>query len=67
MKKCVVNAGKIYFLNFTFNPKSRTLQQYDTVLQFRKKQSDVLALLCAKYPEPVSQAEFLAEVWGAVM
>lgn len=64
MKKCVVNAGKIYFLNFTFNPKSRTLQQDDTVLQLRKKQSDVLALLCAKYPEPVSQAEFLAEVWG---
>lgn len=64
MKKCVVNAGKFYFLNFTFNPKSRTLQQYDTVLQLRKKQSDVLALLCAKYPEPVSQAEFLAEVWG---
>lgn len=64
MKKCVVNAGKIYFLNFTFNPKSRTLQQDDTVIQLRKKQSDVLALLCAKYPEPVSQAEFLAEVWG---
>ncbi|EHM45797.1 MAG: winged helix-turn-helix domain-containing protein [Yokenella regensburgei] len=64
MKKCVVNTGKIYFLNFTFNPKSRTLQQDDTVLQLRKKQSDVLALLCAQYPEPVSQAEFLAEVWG---
>lgn len=64
MKKCVVNAGKIYFLNFTFNPKSRTLQQDDTVIQLRKKQSDVLTLLCAKYPEPVSQAEFLAEVWG---
>lgn len=64
MKKCVVNAGKISFLNFTFNPKSRTLQQDDTVFQLRKKQSEVLALLCAKYPEPVSQAEFLAEVWG---
>lgn len=64
MKKCVVNAGKIYFLNFMFNPKTRTLQQDDTVLQLRKKQSDVLALLCAKYPEPVTQAEFLAEVWG---
>lgn len=43
---------------------SRTLQQDDTVLQLRKKQSDVLALLCAKCPEPVSHAEFLAEVWG---
>lgn len=64
MKKCVVNAGKIYFLNFTFNPNSRTLQQDDTIVQLRKKQSDVLALLCRKYPEPVSQAEFLAEVWG---
>lgn len=64
MKKCLVDTGKIYFLNFTFDPKSMTLQQYGTVLQLRKKQSDVLALLCAKYPEPVSQAEFLAEVWG---
>lgn len=64
MKKIVVNIEKIYFLNFIFNPKSRTLQQDDNVLQLRKKQSDVLALLCAKYPEPVSQAEFLAEVWG---
>lgn len=64
MKECVVNPGKIYFLNFTFNPESRTLQQDDTVLQLRKKQSDVLALLCSKYPEPVSQTEFLAEVWG---
>lgn len=64
MKKCIVNASKIHFLNFTFNPNLRTLQQDATVLQLRKKQSDVLALLCAKYPEPVSQAEFLAEVWG---
>lgn len=64
MKKCLIYAGKIRFLNFTFNPISRTLQQDDTILQLRKKQSDVLALLCEKYPEPVSQAEFLAEVWG---
>ena len=64
MKKCLVSAGKIYFLNFTFNPKYRTLQQNNSILQLRKKQSDVLALLCEKYPEPVSQAEFLAEVWG---
>lgn len=64
VNKCVVNTEKIYFLNFTFDPKSMTLQQYDIVLQLRKKQSDVLALLCAKYPDPVSQAEFLAEVWG---
>lgn len=65
MKECAVPAGKIYFLDFIFNPKFRTLQRYDSVLQLRKKQSDVLALLCAKYPEPVSQAEFLAEVWGS--
>lgn len=64
MEKSVVNEGRIYFLNFTFNPKSRTLQQGDTVLQLRKKQSDVLELLCVKYPEPVSLAEFHAEVWG---
>jgi len=64
MEKCVVNEGKTYFLDFIFNPNLRTLQQNESVLQLRKKQSDVLALLCAKYPEPVSRADFLAEVWG---
>lgn len=64
MEKCVVSAGRIYFLDFVFNPTSRTLQQNNIVLQLRKKESDVLALLCTKYPEPVSHTEFLTEVWG---
>ncbi len=55
--------GKISFLNYTFNPALRTLQRDDVIQQLRKKQSDVLALLCAKYPSPVSQDEFLTEVW----
>lgn len=55
--------GKIFFLDYTFNPALRTLQREDTILQLRKKQSDVLFLLCAKYPSPVSQDEFLSEVW----
>lgn len=63
MKRNVVNAEEIYFLDFTFNPNSRALHSDESISQLRKKQSDVLALLCAKYPEPVSQAEFLAEVW----
>jgi putative transposase len=63
MKNSSANAGKIYFLDFTFDPALRTLQKNDTVLQLRKKQSGVLALLCAKYPNPVSQEDFLAEVW----
>lgn len=63
MKKTVVNAGDIYFLDFTFNPNFRSLHSDVSISQLRKKPSDVLALLCAKYPEPVSQAEFLAEVW----
>ncbi|MFV8988131.1 winged helix-turn-helix domain-containing protein [Serratia fonticola] len=64
MKKPIVNAEEIHFVNFTFNPKSRTLQQDDTVFKLRKKQSNALKLLCEKYPEPVSKDEFLAEVWG---
>lgn len=58
-----MNQGKIFFLDYTFNPALRTLQRDDTILQLRKKQSDVLALLCTKYPSPVSQDEFLSEVW----
>ncbi|HEY1844445.1 MAG TPA: winged helix-turn-helix domain-containing protein [Buttiauxella sp.] len=63
MKNSSANAGKIYFLDFTFDPALRTLQRNDINLQLRKKQSGVLALLCAKYPNPVSQEDFLAEVW----
>lgn len=54
----------ILFLNFTFNRKLRILQNADRVIQLRKKESDVLALLCEYYPNPVSQDDFLARVWG---
>jgi DNA-binding winged helix-turn-helix (wHTH) protein len=64
MKKHVAPVRKIYFLDFIFNPQYRTLQLNDSVVQLRKKQSDVLKLLCDKYPEPVSQDEFLVSVWG---
>ncbi|WP_312625851.1 winged helix-turn-helix domain-containing protein [Scandinavium sp.] len=64
MKKNSAGEGKIFFLDFTFNPALRTLQQNECVQQLRKKQSDVLALLCAKFPAPVSQEDFLKEVWG---
>ncbi|HBI6861151.1 TPA: winged helix-turn-helix domain-containing protein [Enterobacter cloacae] len=63
LKNSSTKQGKIFFLDYTFNPALRTLQREDTILQLRKKQSDVLALLCAKYPSPVSQDEFLSEVW----
>ncbi|AUX72524.1 winged helix-turn-helix domain-containing protein [Erwinia pyrifoliae] len=56
--------SKIYFLDFTFNPKARTLKNREKTIQLRKKQADVLILLCAKYPEPVSQKDFLAGAWG---
>lgn len=55
--------SKIYFLDFTFNPKTRTLQKSDSRIQLRKKQADVLNLLCAKYPEPVSREDFLTGAW----
>lgn len=63
MKNSSTKQGKIFFLDYTFNPAFRTLQRDDIILQLRKKQADVLALLCAKYPSPVSQDEFLSEVW----
>lgn len=56
--------SKIYFLDFIFNPKTRTLQKSDSRIQLRKKQADVLNLLCAKYPEPVSREDFLTGVWN---
>lgn len=55
--------GNIYFLDYIFNRKTRTLQKNGVVSRLRKKQSDVLALLCDKYPNPVSLQEFLDEVW----
>ncbi|WP_224653984.1 transcriptional regulator [Pectobacterium versatile] len=63
MKDISMNDGSIYFLNFTFNMKMRVLQKDEEIFQLRKKEADVLALLCHKYPEPVSQDDFLVEVW----
>ncbi len=59
-----MNDGNIFFLNFTFNRKLRILQHAEQVTQLRKKEADVLALLCDKYPNPVSQDDFLMKVWG---
>jgi len=59
-----MNDGNIVISNFIFNRKLRVLQQADKVIQLRKKEADVLALLCEKYPNPVSQDDFLTEVWG---
>lgn len=59
-----MNDGNIFFLNFTFNRKLRILQHAEKVTQLRKKEADVLALLCDKYPNPVSQDDFLMKVWG---
>lgn len=49
---------------FTFYPKNRCLELEGTLHQLRKKESEVLALLCKKYPNPVHHSEFLDEVWG---
>jgi len=59
-----MNDGNIFFLNFTFNRKLRILQHAEQVTQLRKKEADVLALLCDTYPNPVSQNDFLMKVWG---
>lgn len=58
-----MDAEKIYFLDFTFNPRTRTLEKKGNIIQLRKKQADVLSLLCSKYPEPVTQQDFLAGAW----
>lgn len=63
MKNSSTKEGIISFLDYNFIPALRTLQRDDTILQLRKKQSDVLTLLCEKYPFPVSQDEFLSKVW----
>lgn len=63
MKNISMNDGSIYFLNFTFDIKMRVLQRDDEIVRLRKKEADVLELLCHKYPKPVSQDDFLMEVW----
>ncbi len=63
MNTSLMNDGNIYFLGFIFSPKLRTLSCGDTLYQLRKKESDVLALLCERYPHPVSQDDFLSCVW----
>ncbi|GKW40821.1 winged helix-turn-helix domain-containing protein [Pectobacterium parvum] len=63
MKDTSINGGLVYFLNFSFNIKMRSLTKDEEVYQLRKKEADVLALLCRKYPQPVSQDDFLTEVW----
>lgn len=64
MKTNEMNDGNIFIQNFTFNRKLRILQHAEEVIQLRKKEADVLALLCDKYPNPVSQNDFLMKVWG---
>lgn len=59
-----INEDNIYISGYTFNRKLRLLQQAEKIIQLRKKEADVLSLLCEKYPNPVSQEDFLIEVWG---
>lgn len=63
MNVSLMSNGNIYFLDFVFNPKLRTLSCGDETYQLRKKEADVLALLCERYPHPVSQDDFLSCVW----
>lgn len=59
-----MNDGNIFIQKFTFNRKLRILQHAESIIQLRKKEADVLLLLCEKYPNPVLQDDFLMEVWG---
>lgn len=63
MNVSLMSNGNIYFLDFVFNPKLRTLSCGDATHQLRKKEADVLSLLCERYPHPVSQDDFLSCVW----
>lgn len=57
----------IFFLDFVFNKRFRTLyhlRHTENIIQLRKKESDVLGLLCDRHPHPVSQDDFLRVIWG---
>lgn len=58
-----MNDENVFFLDFEFNHKLRTLRRDGQVLQLRKKESQALALFCNNYPRPVLYEDFLAEVW----
>ena len=63
MNNVISTGGDIYFSDIVFNPKFRTLQQQEKIIRLRKKESEVLRLLCTNYPRPVMQQDFLSEVW----
>jgi len=58
-----LRGGVVNILDYKFNFKLRLLKRCDSVQRLRKKEADVLALLCVKYPQPVLREDFLNEIW----
>jgi len=57
------NLGDLSY-EYCFNPELRTLNKNGTEnIRLRKKENEVLTLLCEKTPAPVSVEEFLQKVW----
>lgn len=46
-----------------FNPRHRMLSVDGVSVRLRKKESEVLSLLCDKYPDPVTHDDFFKHIW----
>lgn len=58
------NIKDYYLSDYFFKKNANYLEKNGNKIRLRRKESQVLALLCEKYPEPVSREDFLNEIWA---
>lgn len=63
MKQQTCKDGVIEVFGFLFDATNRTLKRDGKIIQLRKKQSEVLKLLCLSYPDTVHYEELFETVW----
>lgn len=54
---------KIFIGDISFTPKTRCVDQDGREIKLRNKESEVLALLCDRYPDAVSRAQIEKAIW----
>ena len=64
MGKATSGKDVFFFLGLNFNPNLRKIDKNGLSKILRKKESEVLELLCEKSPNPVSHADFFKYAWG---
>ncbi|CAM3350782.1 MULTISPECIES: winged helix-turn-helix domain-containing protein [Yersinia] len=54
---------RIFIGDITFTPKIRAVEHDGNEVKLRNKESEVLALLCDNYPDPVSREQIEKTIW----